>query len=108
MVEHCAYLFIGEEEQAKQNKVNSIKAQYLDKHLKDIDFEVVYSSDKELSPPKFDEILSYLPSNKSKKRVVHIKNIESLNKNNRAENLNCADPCVVWWVQKNCWGVTAV
>lgn len=83
MVEHYAYLFIGEEEQAKQNKVNSIKAQYLDKHLKDIDFEVVYSSDKELSPPKFDEILSYLPSNKSNKRIVHIKNIESLKKDNR-------------------------
>ncbi|MFC1646099.1 hypothetical protein ACFL2Y_02865 [Candidatus Omnitrophota bacterium] len=83
MVEHCAFLFIGGDEQAKKNKVNAIKSQYLDKDLRDIDFEVVYSSDKGLSPPKLDEILSYLPSNKSKKRILLIKNIESLKENNR-------------------------
>lgn len=83
MVEYCAFLFIGEDEQAKKNKVNAIKSQYLDKGLKDVDFEVVYSGDKGLSPPKLDEILSYLPSNKSKKRILLIKNIESLKENNR-------------------------
>ena len=83
MVEHYSYLFIGEDEAIKKNKVDSIKAHYLDKDLKDIDFEIVYSDNKELSPPRFNEILSYLPSNPSKKRIVLIKNIESLSKNNR-------------------------
>ncbi|MFC1709104.1 hypothetical protein ACFL2J_03470 [Candidatus Omnitrophota bacterium] len=83
MVERCAYLFVGEDEAAKKNKINSIKTQYLDKNLGSIDFEVVYSKDKRLSPPKFDEILSYLPSNKSKKRIVFIRDMESLKKDNR-------------------------
>ena len=83
MVEHSAYLFLGEEELAKKDRVDSIKKRYLDRDLKDIDFEVVYSDNKELTAPKFDEILSYLPSSPSKKRVVLIKRIESLRENNR-------------------------
>lgn len=82
MVEHCAYLFLGDGEE-KRNKIGSIKAAHLDKGLKDIDFEIVYSDNQELNPPKLNEILSYPPSNPSKKRVVHIKNIESLSKDNR-------------------------
>jgi len=83
MVEHCAYFFLGEEEKVKQSKINSLKSQYLDKGLKDIDCEVIYSDDKTLTPPKFDEVLSYLPSKQSKKRIVIIKNIESLARSNR-------------------------
>ncbi|MDD5005082.1 MAG: hypothetical protein PHS93_01085 [Candidatus Omnitrophica bacterium] len=82
MVEFC-YLFLGEEESVKKEKIEAIKERYLDKELKDIDFEVVYADNKELSPPRFNEILSYLPSNPSKKRIILIKNIESLKQENR-------------------------
>jgi len=83
MVERYAFLFLGEDKTQKKSKIDSIKDNYLDKNLRNIDFEVVYSEDKDLIPPKFDEVLSYLPSSESKKRIVLIKNIESLNKDNR-------------------------
>lgn len=83
MVENSAYLFLGEQEGIKKEKINSIKEKYLDKAFKQVDFEVVYADDKELSPSKFDEILSYLPTSKSKKRIVLIKRIESLAVNSR-------------------------
>jgi DNA polymerase III delta subunit len=83
MVENCAYLFLGEDEIEKKNKIEAIKERFLDKDFKGIDFEVVYADDKNLSPPKFSEVLSYLPSSPSRKRVVLIKNIESLKEGNR-------------------------
>lgn len=83
MVEYYAYLFLGEDDKERKNRIDSIKAVYLDNGLKDIDSEVVYSDNKQLSPPKFSEFLSYLPSSPSKKRIVHIKNIESLSEDNR-------------------------
>ncbi|MFH1621744.1 MAG: hypothetical protein ABIA97_01285 [Candidatus Omnitrophota bacterium] len=84
MVERYVFLFLGEDQVQKKSKIDSIKDNYLDKDLKDIDFELVYSEDKGLTPPRFDEILSYFPSSESKKRIVLIKNIESLNQNNRS------------------------
>lgn len=83
MVESYACLFLGEDELVKKNKIDSIKERYLDKDFKDIDFEIIYSDDKQLTPPKFDEALSYLPSSPSKKRVILIKRIESLKKDIR-------------------------
>jgi DNA polymerase III delta subunit len=83
MVENCAYLFLGEDEIEKKNKIEAIKERFLDKDFKSIDFEVVYADNKDLSAPKFSEILSYLPSNPSKKRIVLIKKIEALKEENR-------------------------
>lgn len=83
MVERCAYLFLGGDDSAKRHKVESLKAQYLAKGPQNIDFEVVYADDKELSPPKLDEILSYFPTQTSQKRIVLIKNAEALNSGQR-------------------------
>lgn len=83
MVEYCAYLFLGNDESAKKNKIEDIKERYLDKGFKDIDFEVVYADTKDLIPPKFNEILSYLPVAPSKKRIILIKRIEALKQDNR-------------------------
>ncbi len=76
-------MFIGDDELAKKDRLSSIKAEHLDKGLKDIDFEIIYSDNKDLLPPKFDEVLSYFPANKSKKRIILIKKIENLEKGNR-------------------------
>lgn len=83
MVEDYAYLFLGDDEELKKNKVDSIKSHYLDNGLRAIDFEVVYSDNKELSPPKFNEALSYASSNPLKKRIVFLKRLNSLSKDNR-------------------------
>ena len=83
MVDSFVYLFLGDDEAEKEKKINSIKADYLDKKLKAIDFEVVYSGDKELTPPRFDEILSYPSINPSKKRIIFLKDIKSLSKENK-------------------------
>ncbi|MDD5291678.1 MAG: hypothetical protein PHY46_00635 [Candidatus Omnitrophica bacterium] len=88
MVENCAYLFLGDDELTKKNKIDAIKERYLDKGFKDIDFEVVYadakdSQNKNLTPQKFNEILSYLPANPSKKRIILIKKIEALKQENK-------------------------
>jgi DNA polymerase III delta subunit len=83
MVDSLVYLFLGDDEAEKEKKINSIKADYLDKKLKTIDFEVVYSDDKELTPPRFNEILSYPSINPSKKRIIFLKDIKSLSKENK-------------------------
>jgi len=88
MVENCAFLFLGDDESAKKKKINEIKERYLDKDFKDIDFEVVYADGKDsqnqsLTPQKFNEILSYLPANPSKKRIILIKKAEALKQDNK-------------------------
>lgn len=83
MVEYGAYLLVGKEQSKKQEKIESIKDNHLDKKLKDVDFEVVYSNDKDLDVPRFNEILSYPPQSLQKKRIIHLKRIETLSKNNR-------------------------
>lgn len=82
MVVPSAYLFCGDDEQAKQRAIDDIKAAYLDEGLHDIDYDVVYADDKEMSPPQLNETLSYLPS-LSKKRIVLIRRLRSLRKENR-------------------------
>ena len=82
-MQEYAYLFLGGDEVSKNNKIESIKNSYLDKSLKDIDFEIIYSDDRELSPPRFNETLSYLPLNSLKKKIILVKNIELLDKDNR-------------------------
>jgi DNA polymerase III delta subunit len=94
MVEKLAYLFIGDDEAEKKKKIEEIKERYLDKGLKDIDFSLVYADDKDLTPQKFDETLSYLPSSQSKKRIVVIKNLESLRQENKEVLLKrLKNPC---------------
>ncbi|MDD5617999.1 MAG: hypothetical protein PHG69_02800 [Candidatus Omnitrophica bacterium] len=83
MVENRAYLFLGEDELAKKNKIDAIKKRYLDKSFKDIDFEIIYADKKDLTPPKFNETLSYSPVNSSHKRILLIKRIELLKQENR-------------------------
>lgn len=83
MVENYVFLFLGDDDTGKKIRIDSLKAQYLDKDLKDIDFEIVYSDYKELNPKRFDEILSYFPTNPAKKRIIFVKKIEALNKDNR-------------------------
>lgn len=82
MVAQSAYLLCGEDEQAKQRAIDSIKAASLDVGLGAIDCDVIYADDKGLAPPQFNETLSYLPSS-SKKRVVLIRRIRALRKENR-------------------------
>ena len=83
MVDNFAFLFLGDDQICKKDRIDSIKNQYLDKDFKDIDFEVVYSDNKELRPPQFNEILSYPPVNPTKKRIIYIRKIETLNNDNR-------------------------
>lgn len=83
MVENRAYLFLGEDELAKKNKIDAIKERYLDKSFKDIDFEIIYADKKDLTPPKFNEALSYSPVNSSHKRILLVKRIELLKQENR-------------------------
>ena len=83
MVEECAYLFLGDDDAAKKNKIDAIKERCLDESLKDMDSAVVYADDRSLTPQKFDEVLSYPPASKSQKRVVVVKNLESLKQENK-------------------------
>jgi len=83
MVEQLVYLFVGDDNIAKKKKIDDIKERFLDKDLKEIDFSVVYADDKDLTPQRFDEVLSYLPASKSKKRIVVIKKTESLKRENK-------------------------
>lgn len=87
MVENCAYLFLGDDEEAKQRKIDAIKSNYLDEGFHDINYEVVYADDRDLTPPRLNETLSYAPSS-SKKRIVLIRRLRLLRKDNRDILLN--------------------
>lgn len=82
MVAHTAYLFLGDDEHTKQREIDSIKSSYLDKGFHEIDYEVVYADDRALTPPRFNETLSYTPS-ASQKRIVLIRRLRLLRKENR-------------------------
>jgi len=78
VVEHSAYLLIGEDQLLKKRKIETLKENILDKGLRELNFETVYGNDKNLKSTAFDEILRYGPSENHSKRIVLIKKIESL------------------------------
>lgn len=84
MVTHAesVYLFLGDDEAEKQKQINSIKAQHLDADTAALDFEVIHGDDTGLSPADLNETLSYAPS-LSKKKIILIRKLASLNKANR-------------------------
>jgi DNA polymerase III delta subunit len=64
------YLFIGEDEPAKSEKIHALKKQLLTPHLEQFNYEVFYA--KELTPALFKEALSRLPVS-SQSRLLVIK-----------------------------------
>lgn len=82
MATQCAYLFLGDDEAEKQRLIDSLKAENVEKEFQQLDCEVVNANDSELSPARFNEILSYAPSS-SKKRVVLIRRLRLLGKEHR-------------------------
>ena len=69
------YLFIGEDEPAKRDKINSLKSELLKKGFEDFNCESFYA--KELTLPLFKEALSRLPL-ESPQRIVVIKDVFKL------------------------------
>ena len=69
------YLFIGEDESAKRDKINSLKSELLEKGFEDFNCESFYA--KELTLPLFKEALSRLPL-ESPQRIVVIKDVFKL------------------------------
>ena len=69
------YFFIGEDEPAKQEKINSLKNESLKKGFEDFNCESFYA--KELTLPLFKEALSRLPL-ESPKRIMVIKDVFKL------------------------------
>ncbi|MEK6567681.1 MAG: hypothetical protein AABZ27_02945 [Candidatus Omnitrophota bacterium] len=69
------YLFAGEDELAKQEKINSLKSELLKKGFEDFNFEFFYA--KELTLPLFKESLSRLPL-ESPQRIIVIKDVFKL------------------------------
>ena len=76
------YLFIGEDEPAKRDKINSLKSELLKKGFEDFNCESFYA--KELTLPLLKEALSRLPVRQaglpleSPKRIVVIKDVFKL------------------------------
>ena len=66
------YLFIGEDEPAKQEKIHSLKSELLKKGFEDFNYEALDA--KELTLPILKEALSRLPA-ESPQRIMVIKNI---------------------------------
>lgn len=69
------YLFIGEDEIAKKEKLQEIKRQSLNPASADFNYELLYA--KELNLPALQEVLSRLPIN-SPKRIAVIKDATKL------------------------------
>jgi len=89
MVEHSAYLLVGEDQLSKNKIIQSIKNKFLDNNLRELNFETVYGDDKNLKPTEFDEVLRYGPQEKDSKRVVLIKKTEALADLHREILLKC-------------------
>ena|SRR3989338_1970554 len=69
------YLFIGEDESAKQEKIHSLKSEVLKKGFEDFNYEAFYA--KELTLPALKEALSRLPV-ESPQRIMMIKDVFGL------------------------------
>ena len=69
------YLFIGEDEPAKQEKIHSLKSELLKKGFEDFNYEAFYA--KELTLPTLKEALSRLPV-ESPQRIMVIKDVFKL------------------------------
>ena len=76
------YLFIGEDESAKQEKIHSLKSEVLKKGFEDFNYEAFYA--KELTLPALKEALSRLPVRQaglpveSPQRIMMIKDVFGL------------------------------
>lgn len=62
------YLFTGEDEPAKQEKINSLKSELLKKGFEDFNYEAFYA--QELNLPLLKEVLSRLPTESSQRIMV--------------------------------------
>lgn len=62
------YLFTGEDEPAKQEKINSLKSELLKKGFEDFNYEAFYA--QELNLPLLKEVLSRLPAESSQRIMV--------------------------------------
>lgn len=77
------FLFLGSDENAKQEKLNALQQRFFPPELKEFNYTVCYGDDKQLSPVYLQEMLLGLPSDGAKKRLCVVRRAHRLNKANR-------------------------
>ncbi len=89
-VSYGVYLLIGQDPQAKEIQLNKIKQEFLPQELRDFNLDVLYS--KEINLKAIQEKFLSLPL-KSAKRIIVIKDAQSLDEQSRDYLLNyCKKP----------------
>lgn len=78
MVESGVFIFLGGDELAKQKKIEDLQKKLFPANLKDLNYDLLYADEKQLKVSAFKEILSCLPTEGARKRLVVIKNAHRL------------------------------
>lgn len=73
MVEPRVFLFLGGDESEKQKKFDQLKKKTLPPQLVDLNYSVLYSDEKGLTPVAWQEVFSCLPTEGAKHRLVVVK-----------------------------------
>jgi len=81
------YLFLGEEDFLKEEEINRLKSQFLDKSSEHLNYAVFYAQDKDFDTKGISETLYSWPF-LSKRRLVLLKHAEELSPKDKESIIN--------------------
>lgn len=80
MVEPRVYLFLGQDEEAKQKRIAALTKKILPPEIRDLNTTLLYADDKHLTLADISEVLACLPMAGAKKRLCVIKMAQKLSR----------------------------
>jgi DNA polymerase III delta subunit len=84
MVEPRIFLFLGTDEDQKQNRIDSLQKKFFPPELKDLNYTLLYADEKQLTLAAIDDVLFCLPTSGAKKRLLVIKMAHKLSRSQSA------------------------
>ncbi|HAJ57281.1 MAG TPA: hypothetical protein DCL35_05875 [Candidatus Omnitrophica bacterium] len=84
MVEPRIFLFLGQDEDQKQDRIESLQKKFFPPELKELNFTLLYADEKQLTLADINEALFCLPTAGAKKRLLVIKMAHKLGRHESA------------------------
>ena len=79
MVEPRVILFCGGDELQKQRRIEDLQKKFFPPDIKDLNYTLLHGDDKDLTPKKIQEVLSYGPTGGAAKRLLVIRAADRMN-----------------------------
>ncbi len=80
MVAASLFIFLGDDEAGKRQRIASLQKELFPPELKDFNLSIIYGDDKRLTAQSFKELLMFLPTEGAQRRLFIIKMAHKLKK----------------------------